>query len=92
MKKRRHTTEQIIRKLREAEALQAAGKTVSAVCQALKISDATFHRWQRQYGGMQVNDVKRLRHLEEENRRLKRLVADLSLDKQILDEALKGKY
>ena len=92
MKKRRHTTEQIIRKLREAEALQAAGKTVSAVCQALKISDATFHRWQRQYGGMRVNDVKRLRHLEEENRRLKRLVADLSLDKQILDEALKGKY
>jgi len=92
MKKRRHTTEQIIRKLREAEAALAAGKTVAEVCQVLEVSDATYHRWQRQYGGMQPDEVKRMRGLEEENRRLKKLVADLSLDKQILEEALKGKY
>jgi transposase-like protein len=92
VKKRKHTTEQVIRKLREAEAASAAGKTVAEICQALEVSEATFHRWQRQYGGMHADEVKRMRGLEEENRRLKKLVADLSLDKQILEEALKGKY
>ena len=91
-KKSRHSTEQIIRKLREAEAALAAGKTVAEICQAMEISEATYHRWKRQYGGMQPDEVKRLRQLEEENRRLKKLVADLSLDQQILKEALKGKY
>ncbi len=91
-KKSRHSTEQIIRKLREAEAALAAGKTVAEICQAMEISEATYHRWKRQYGGMQPDEVKRLRELEEENRRLKKLVADLSLDQQILKEALKGKY
>lgn len=91
-KKSRHSTEQIIRKLREAEAALAAGKTVAEICQAMEISEATYHRWKRQYGGMQPDEVKRLQELEEENRRLKKLVADLSLDQQILKEALKGKF
>ncbi len=92
MKRKKHTPEQIIRKLREAEALLAEGRGLAEVCQRLAVSEATFHRWRNQYGGMKAHDAKRLKELEIENSRLKRLVADLMLDKRILEEALKGKW
>lgn len=91
MKRIRHTPEQIIRKLREAEAMQAAGLGLAEVCRKLEISEQTFHRWRNLYGGMKANDMKRLKALETENKRLKKAVADLTLDKQILHEALAGK-
>jgi len=92
MKKKRHSPEQIIRKLREAEGMLSAGQTIAEVCQQLEVCEQTFHRWRNQYGGMKADDAKHLKHLEEENRRLKKAVADLTLDKQILEEALKGKW
>lgn len=92
MKKKRHTPEQIIRKLREAEGMLAEGKTIAEVCQRILVSEQTFHRWRNRYGGMKANHMKRLKELETENGRLKKLVADLSLDKRILEEALKGKW
>ncbi len=92
MKRKRHTPEQIIRKLREADGLLAEGKTIAEIGQRLEISEQTFHRWRNQYGGMKGDDMKHLKELQIENRRLKKLVADLSLDKQILEEALKGKW
>ena len=92
MKGKKHKPEQIIRKLREADVMIAAGKSIGQVCQALEISEQTFHRWRNQYGGMKAEEAKRLKQLEEENRRLKKLVADLTLDKDILKEALEGNY
>ena len=92
MKRKRHSPEQIIRKLREADQLLSEGKDIAAVCQALEIAEATFHRWRNQYGGMKADDAKRLKELEIENRRLKKAVADLTLDKQILEEAAKGNW
>jgi transposase-like protein len=91
-RKKRHTPEQIVRKLREADVMLAAGKTIGQVVQALEISEPTFHRWRNQYGGMKSEEAKRLKQLEQENGRLKKLVADLTLDKDILEEALKGNY
>lgn len=87
MKRTRHTPEQIIQKLREAEAMLAGGRTVAQVLQALGVSEATFNRWRSQYGGMKSEEAKRLKELEFENARLKRAVADLTLDNQILKEA-----
>jgi putative transposase len=87
MKGKKHTPEQIIAKLREAEAELNGGSQIGQVCQKLGISEQTFHRWRNQYGGMKSSAAKRLKELEEENRRLKRAVADLTLDKQILKEA-----
>lgn len=87
-KRKRHTPEQIIAKLREAEAMLASGKTVAQVSQALEVSEVTYHRWKSEYGGMKADAMKRLKDLEEENRRLKRAVADLTLDKQILKETI----
>lgn len=92
MKRTRHNAEQIIRKLRDADAMLASGKTVGQVCQALEVSESTFDRWRNQYGGMKSGEAKRLKELEDENRRLKKVVAELSLDKDILQEALKGNY
>jgi len=89
MKRKKHSPEQIIRKLRQAEAMQSEGKTLGEVCQTLEISEQTFHRWRNQYGGMKAEDAKRLKELEQQNSRLKTAVADLTLDKQILEEALK---
>jgi putative transposase len=89
---KRHSPEQIVRKLRDADAMLAAGKTIGEVCQALEVSDQTFHRWRQQYGGMKAEEAKRLRELEEENKRLKRLLAEAELDKAILKEALEGNY
>jgi transposase-like protein len=92
MKRKKHTPEQIIKKLREADAMIASGKTIGQVAQGLEISEQTFHRWRNQYGGMKAEEAKRLKSLEEENKRLKKLVADLTLDKDILKEALEGNY
>lgn len=87
MKRTRHTPEQIVSKLREADAMLAAGRTVGQVVQALGVSEATFSRWRSQYGGMKSEEARRLKELEIENARLKRAVADLTLDNQILKEA-----
>ena len=92
MKGKKHKPEQIIKKLREADVMLAADKTIGQVTQALEISEQTFHRWRKQYGGMKAKEAKRLKELEEENKRLKKLVADLTLDKDILKEALEGNY
>lgn len=81
---KRHSPEQIVAKLRDAAAMLNAGKDLSAVIQALEVSEATYHRWLAQYGGMKSEEAKRLKELEDENRRLKQLVADLSLDNQML--------
>ncbi len=92
MKRKRHSPEQIIRKLRDADRMLSEGKDVALVCQALEVSEATFHRWRNQYGGMKADEAKRLKELEIENRRLKKAVADLTLDKQILKEAARGNF
>jgi transposase-like protein len=92
MKRKLHTPEQIVKKLRDANAAIAAGSTVEQVCRQLQISDATYYNWRKQYGQMELNQVKQLKSLQKENVRLKKLVADLSLDKAILKEALSGNY
>ena len=89
---KRHTTEQIIRKLRQAEADLAGGLTVGQVCQKLGVSEQTLHRWRNRYGGPRADDTRRLKDLEAENARLKRLVAELALDKQMLQEAVRKKF
>lgn len=92
MKRKKHTPDQIIAKLREADGLLATGATIAQVCQKLEVSEQTFHRWRNQYGGMKQREAKRLKELEQENARLKKLVADLSLDNQILKEVAKGEF
>ena len=92
MKRRRHTPEQIIRKLREAERLIGEGKTIPEAAKELGISEQTFHRWRNQYGGMKANDAKRLKELERENVLLKRIVADQVLENQALKEIARGNW
>ena len=92
MKRTRHTPEQIVRKLRDADTALSEGKTVEDVCKQLEISEQTYHRWRNRYGGMNSDDMKRLRELEKENGRLKKAVADLTLDKQILQEVAEGNF
>ena len=92
MARKRHTPEQIIRRLREAEVALAQGQTVARVCRSLGVAEQTFYRWRKEYGGMRVDQAKRLKKLEKENLRLKRLVADLSLDNQILKEVTEGNF
>ena len=92
MKRKRHSPEEIIRKLRQADSELAAGQPIAAICRKLGVAEATFHRWRNQYGGMKANDARRLKELERENARLKKLVADQALDQAILKEALRGKY
>jgi putative transposase len=87
---RRYTTEQIIGKLREAEVLLSQGQTVGQVSRGLGISDHTYYRWRKEYGGLRTDQAQRLKSLEQENSRLKKLVADLSLDNAILRETLSG--
>ncbi len=84
--------EQIIHMLREAEIKLAGGKKIGEVCRELAISEQSYYRWRKEYGGMQVSQAKKLKDLERENARLKRLVADQALDKAILQEALRGNY
>ena len=92
MKRKRHTPEEIIKKLREAAAMLAGGQGIEDVCRRLEVSPATYHRWREQYGTAREDTVKRLKELEKENARLKRLVADLSLDKAMLKELAEGKW
>ena len=92
MKGKKHSPEQIIKKLREADAMIAGDKTVGQVCQTLEISEQTLNRWRNQYGGMKSEEAKRLKELDEENKRLKKLLAEAELDKAILKEALRGNY
>jgi transposase-like protein len=87
MKRTRHTPEQIVTKLREADAMLAAGRPVSQIVQQLGVSEQTYNRWRTQYGGMKADEARRLKDLEVENARLKKAVADLTLDCQILKEA-----
>ena len=83
-RRKRRSPDQIIVQLREAEAMLSAGQSVAQACQKLGVSEQTYHRWRNQFGGMKADAMKRLKQLEEENRRLKKAVADLTLDKQIL--------
>ena len=92
MKRRRHTPEQIIRKLREAERLLGEGKTIPEAAKALEVSEQTFHRWRAQYGGMKADDAKRLKELERENRSLKAIVADQALEVRALKEVAQGNW
>lgn len=90
MKRKRHGPEQIVAKLREADGMLSAGSSIGQICQRLEISEPTFHRWRNQYGGMKASEAKRLKELELENTRLKKLVADLSLDNAMLKEVASG--
>ena len=90
MKRRRHTPEQVVRKLREADRLLGEGMELPEVTKQLEVSEATYHRWRAQYGGMRADDVKRLKELEVENARLKRIVADQTLEVAALKEIAKG--
>ena len=92
MARKRYSAEQIIRLLREAEVEQGKGLSIAAVCKKLGITPNTFYRWRKEYGGMRVDQAKRLKELERENARLKRIVADQALDNDILREAAKGNF
>jgi DNA-binding transcriptional MerR regulator len=92
VKRRRHTPEQIIRKLREADRLLAEGTEIPEVCKALEVSEPTYHRWRAQFGGMKADDVRRLKELERENASLKRLVADKELEILAHKEISRGNF
>ena len=92
MSRKRYTAEQIIGKLREAEVRLSQGEKVGVICRSLGISEQSYYRWRREYGGLKVNRAKRLKELEKENTRLQRAVSDLTLDKLILQEAARGNF
>jgi transposase-like protein len=92
VKRRRHTPEQVIRKLREAERMLGEGKTIPEAAKELGISEQTYHRWRNQYGGMKANDAKRLKELERENSSLKAIVADQALEVRALKEISRGNW
>ena len=92
MARKRFTAEQIIIKLRETEVGLAQGQTVGQVCKTIEVTEQTYYRWRKEYGGLRLNQAKRLKSLEKENARLKKLVADLSLDNQILKEVCSGNF
>mgnify|MGYP006269190105 CR=1 FL=1 len=92
MAKKGYTPEKIINKLREAEVLLSQGETIAVASRKIGVSDHTYYRWRKEYGGMTVDQAHRLKELEQENSRLKRLVADLSLDNAILKEASRGNF
>ena len=89
---KRHSPEQIVRKLRDADAMLNAGKDEAAVLQALEVSESTYLRWRNQYGGMKAEEAKRLKILEDENKRLKELVAELTLDNRMLKHVAEGNW
>ena len=89
-RRKRHSPEQIVKKLRDADAMLNAGKDLAAVLEALEVGEATFHRWRNQYGGMKSEEVKRLEQHEEENRRLKEIVAEQQLDSKMLKHLAEG--
>lgn len=88
----RHKPEQVVRKLRDADAMLNAGKDQATVLQALEISEATYLRWRKQYGGMKAEEARRLKELEDENKRLKEIVADLTLDNRMLKHVAEGNW
>ncbi len=92
MGKKRHTVETIVAKLREADVMLAKGQTIEEVVRQLGISDATYYKWRKEYGGLQIDQAKRYKELEEENRRLRKVIADLTIDNSILKEAARGNY
>jgi len=92
MPRKRFSVEQIIHHLREADVLLAQGQTVGDVCRRIGVSEQSYYRWRKEYGGLKVEQVRRLKELEQENARLKRAVADLTLDKLILKEAAEGNF
>ena len=92
MKRKRHSPEQVIAKLREADADLAAGTPLEQICKKLEVSEATFHRWRTQYGGMKADEMKRLKELEKENARLKKIVAEQAVDISILKEVTRGNF
>jgi len=92
MARRRHTPDQIVRKLREADRVVGEGADVAAVARHLEVSEATYHRWRNQYGGLKADDAKRLKQLEGENRRLKKIVADKELEIDALREIARGNW
>ena len=92
MSRKRYTAEQIISKLREAEVLQSSGLSIVEICRQLEVKEQTYYKWRKEYGGMRVNQAKRLKEVEQQNSRLKKLVADLSLDNAILKETVRVNY
>lgn len=92
MGRKRHTPEEIIRHLRTVELSTAKGSSIADACRKIGVTEITYHRWRREYGGMQINQAKKLKDLETENSRLKKLVADLSVDNSILKEVAKGNF
>ncbi len=90
--KKRHSPEQIVRKIRQADEQLAAGASVSEVARELGVSEATYHRWRNRYGGMNPSETKRLKELEKENARLKKIVAEQALDLSLLKEVSKGNF
>ena len=92
MGRKRYTPEQIIRLLRQSEVLSSQGRSVSEICREIGVTENTYYRWRKEYGGMQINQAKRLKELERENSRLKRAVANLTLDNLILKEASEGNF
>lgn len=92
MARKKHTAEEIITKLREADVLLSRGQSMEEVCRQLSISDQTYYKWRKEYGGMQIDQAKRLKQLEQENNRLRRAIADLTIDNAILKEVSRGNY
>jgi putative transposase len=92
VKRRKHTPDQVVRKLREADRLLAEGKEIAEVAKHLEISEQTYHRWRKQYGGLKADDAKLLKELTKENTRLKRIVADKELEIDALKEIAKGNF
>ena len=92
MGRKRHTAEEVIGKLREGEIVQSQGGTIADACRRIGVTEQTYFRWRKEYGGLKVDQARRMKDLEAENARLRRAIADLTLDKQILKEAAKGNY
>ena len=92
MSRKRYSAEEIVNKLRQADVLIAQGRTISQVCKEIGVADQTYYRWRKEYGGMRVDQAKRLKDLEKENTRLKRIVADQALDLAILKDVASGKF
>ena len=92
MARKKHTSEQIVAKLREAEVALASGKTIGEICRVLAVTEQTYYRWRKEYGGLKLDQARRLKELERENGRLRKAVADLTLDKLILQEAARGNF
>ena len=92
MPRKRHSPEQVLNKLRQVEVAVAGGKSVGRAVREIGVTDHTYYRWRREYGGLNLDQARRLKKLEQENTRLKRTIADLALDKQILKEAAEGNF